>query len=100
MSDDVVKQIQELSIGDHAENEAWTPPAAQVHAVAGLDFALASLRELIGRRMHSRFTFARMAAQFSVCLCICASSAEAIPFTHGDPCTSDRYSCRLAPAVC
>ena len=62
MSDDVVKQLQELSIVDHAENEASAPPPAQIHAVAGLDLALASLRELIGRRVSSRFTFASMTA--------------------------------------
>ncbi|KAL3148141.1 hypothetical protein ABBQ38_014423 [Trebouxia sp. C0009 RCD-2024] len=48
MSDEVIKRLRELSIADGAEHSASHTAPAEVHAVAGLDLALASLRELIG----------------------------------------------------
>ena len=68
MSGDIVKQLQELSVGDHTENDASPPPAAQTHAVAGLDFALASLRELIGKHADIESTTAYMVACVTVCI--------------------------------
>lgn len=49
MSDEVIKRLRELSIADGAEHSASHTAPAEVHAVAGLDLALASLRELIGQ---------------------------------------------------
>lgn len=63
MSEDVVRQLHRLSIGDHAENDASPKPPSQSHAVAGLDFALASLREIIGKHMHSGLILAIIAAR-------------------------------------
>lgn len=50
MNDDATQRLQSLSITD-SEASASNPTPAQVHAVAGLDLALASLRELIGENM-------------------------------------------------
>lgn len=72
MSEDVVKQLHRLSIGDHADNDASPKPPSQNHAVAGLDFALASLRELIGEQANSGLILAIMATR----LCICLFSAN------------------------
>ena len=74
MSDDVVKQLQELSIGDQTANVASPPPPAQNHAVAGLDFALASLRELIGKHTDLRSTIAFRPAWVTVCQCTAAQA--------------------------
>lgn len=74
MSDHVVKQLQELSIGDQAANDASPPPPAGNHAVAGLHFALASLRELIGKHGAIGYTLAFMAAGFTVSQCIGAQA--------------------------
>lgn len=68
MSEDVVKQLHRLSIGHHAENDASPKHTSQIHAVAGLDFALASLRELIGKHMVSGIILAIVATRLSVCI--------------------------------
>lgn len=48
MTDGVAERLRELSIADSSETKPSTPSAARSIAVAGLDLALASLRELIG----------------------------------------------------
>ena len=87
MSGDVVKQLQKLSIGDHAENDASPSPPAQIHAVAGLDFALASLRELIGKHVDIGSTSACMPAWVT-------ASCPSNLLGHTKSC-----ACRLATAV-
>lgn len=49
MTDEVVKHLRQLSVANEAKSAASKTLPAQVHAVAGLDLALASLRELIGQ---------------------------------------------------
>ena len=70
MSDDVIKHLGKLSITDHAENDAPNSHSAfpaQVHAVAGLDLALASLRELIGQYTFRQRSHLSIHGSVSVC---------------------------------
>lgn len=69
MSDEVIQRLDELSVADVAEKAASNTAPAEVPAVAGLDLALASLRELIGQ-------YAEAAVLYSVktrCIAFCLS---------------------------
>ncbi len=48
MSDDVAQKLRGLSISDAPDLAAEPPEPRHQHAVAGLELAVASLRELIG----------------------------------------------------
>ena len=65
MSDEVVKHLRELSIADGAEHASGTAP---IHAVAGLDLALASLRELIGQYAEERSAAQRYNSVHHLCV--------------------------------